>query len=99
MAGLAPGSARLVFADPPYRQGISYGPHFNDNTPEPEYLAWSQEWIHRAARLLTADGLLWLLVNHELACQLVPIALGAGLAARPDRFGRWPASETMVDVV
>jgi site-specific DNA-methyltransferase (adenine-specific) len=68
-----------IFSDPPYRQGIDYGPHFNDSMPIQEYLNWSRSWLMQARRVLTDNGSLWLLVSHDLAWRLVPHALDAGL--------------------
>jgi site-specific DNA-methyltransferase (adenine-specific) len=70
MATMKPGSARLVFADPPYNIGVDYGDGFDDRRSPAEYLAWSRRWIEAAARLLTGDGSLWLLVNHEWSARL-----------------------------
>jgi site-specific DNA-methyltransferase (adenine-specific) len=72
------GSAPQIFSDPPYRQGIDYGSHFNDSMPIQEYLNWSRSWLAQARRVLKKDGSLWLLVSHEIAWQLVPIALEVG---------------------
>ena len=82
MATLRAGSVRLIFADPPYNQGVDYGPHHDDEMTPAAYLAWCQSWFNAAVRLLTPDGSLWLLVSHEWAWQLVPIAKGAGLDLR-----------------
>jgi site-specific DNA-methyltransferase (adenine-specific) len=82
MGKLEPKSVRLAFADPPYNQGVDYGPHHDDAMPAAAYLAWCESWLKAAARLLTPDGSLWLLVSHEWAWQLVPIAMRAGLHVR-----------------
>jgi site-specific DNA-methyltransferase (adenine-specific) len=82
MPTLQPELIRLVFADPPYNQDVDYGTHHNDKMSPEAYLAWSDAWIDAAARLLTPDGSLWLVVSHEWAWQLVPIALRAGLYLR-----------------
>jgi site-specific DNA-methyltransferase (adenine-specific) len=67
MDGLAPGSARLVFADPPYNIGVDYGAHHNDRMAPEAYLAWCRRWLDAAARVLTPDGSLCLLINWESA--------------------------------
>jgi site-specific DNA-methyltransferase (adenine-specific) len=82
MPTLQPGSVRLVFADPPYNLGIDYGAHHNDKLSPAAYLAWSEAWIAAAVQLLSQDGSLWLLVNHEWDWQLIPLAIGAGLRYR-----------------
>jgi site-specific DNA-methyltransferase (adenine-specific) len=83
MGGKEPGSARLVFADPPYNIGIDYGEHHDDRMEPADYLAWCERWIRAAARLLAPDGSLWLLVNHEWGWRLAGIAVdGVGLHLR-----------------
>jgi site-specific DNA-methyltransferase (adenine-specific) len=82
MSTLDPGSVRLVFADPPYNQGVKYGPHYNDRLTPEKYLALARVWIPAAARLLTDDGSFWLLISHEWDWQLIPLALAAGLHYR-----------------
>lgn len=84
---LEAGSVRLVFADPPYNQGVDYGPHHDDEMAPEAYLVWCEAWLKAAVRLLTPDGSLWLLVSHEWAWQLVPIAMSAGLHVR--QFLTW----------
>jgi DNA modification methylase len=79
---LEPGTVRLVFADPPYNQGVDYGPHHDDGISPEAYLAWCEAWLQASAGVLTADGSLWLLISHEWAWRLVPIALRAGLHLR-----------------
>lgn len=65
--GIASDSARLVFADPPYNIGIEYGDHCNDSRPADEFQRWCHDWIVECRRILTPDGSLWLLINHEWA--------------------------------
>ena len=81
MPTLEAGSVRLVFADPPYNQGVDYGAHHNDTSAK-AYLAWCQSWLKTAVRLSTPDGSLWLLHRHEWAWQIIPIAISAGLHFR-----------------
>jgi len=82
MPGLEAGSIRLVFADPPYNQGVDYGEEFFDAVSPESYLAWCQVWIQDATRLLAPDGSFWLLISHEWAWQLIPMAVRAGLSLR-----------------
>jgi site-specific DNA-methyltransferase (adenine-specific) len=70
MPRLDPGCARLVVADPPYNLGVDYGGHHNDRMKPEDYLAWSERWIRAAVRLLSPDGSLWLLINHEWSAGL-----------------------------
>jgi site-specific DNA-methyltransferase (adenine-specific) len=67
LTGLEPGTARLVFADPPYNLGVDYGDHHDDNMTTEDYLAWSRAWIVAAATALTPDGSLWVLIGNEYA--------------------------------
>lgn len=62
------GTARLVFADPPYNIGIDYGSGKKaDWLPEAKYLAWVAKWIAECKRILTPDGSLWLMICDEYA--------------------------------
>lgn len=70
MAGMSPGSVRLAFADPPYNIGVDYGEGIDDRRSPADYLEWCRRWIEAAARLLTPDGSMWLLVNHEWSARL-----------------------------
>jgi len=77
------GSVRLAFADPPYNIGVDYGPGEKaDRLPPAEYYAWCRRWIGEAARLLTPDGSLWILINHERAARVEVMLEDAGLAMR-----------------
>jgi DNA modification methylase len=82
MQGLEPGTARLIFADPPYNIGVNYGDHYDDSRPPGEFLAWCKEWIEAAAGLLTSDGSMWVLVNHELSPYVRMMLEDAGLHHR-----------------
>jgi DNA modification methylase len=82
MPTLAAESARLVFADPPYNIGIDYGEHHDDRMPPAEYLDWCRRWIGEAARLLTPDGSMWVLINWEWADHFGLMLREAGLHRR-----------------
>jgi hypothetical protein len=82
MGRIAPGSARLVFADPPYNIGVDYGDHHDDRMEPSDYLAWCRRWIEASARLLTPDGSMWLLCNHEWSARLRIAMEDAGLHHR-----------------
>lgn len=82
MGKTGPGSARLVFADPPYNIGIDYGEGHDDRMPAPDYLAWTEIWVQAAARLLTPDGSLWVLISDEWADEVGCILRRAGLTRR-----------------
>jgi site-specific DNA-methyltransferase (adenine-specific) len=82
MDRMEPGSARLAFADPPYNIGVDYGDHHDDRMAPAEYLAWCRCWIAAAVRLLTPDGSMWLLCNHENSARLQLALEDAGLHHR-----------------
>jgi site-specific DNA-methyltransferase (adenine-specific) len=82
MPRLEPGCARMVFADPPYNIGIDYGDHHDDRMEPADYLAWSDRWIRAAVRLLSPDGSMWLLINHEWSARLQLALETAGLHHR-----------------
>lgn len=73
MPALPEASARLVFADPPYNIGVDYGEGYDDLLPPDEYNARIRARVEAAARLLTPDGSLWLLLNHERAYDIAMI--------------------------
>jgi len=75
LQGLPERSARLVFADPPYNIGVDYGDHYSDDRSGNEFLCWCTEWMNAAASVLTDDGSLWVLVNHELGHRIASIGI------------------------
>jgi site-specific DNA-methyltransferase (adenine-specific) len=79
LRSIEPGSARLIFADPPYNIGIDYCAHHDDRMKPADYRAWCGEWIDAAARLLTRDGSLWVLISHEQSPYLRIALEDAGL--------------------
>ena len=58
MRKLAPRSAQLIVADPPYFQVLDHGWDRQWSSAE-DYLAWSIEWLAGAMRVLRNDGLLY----------------------------------------
>jgi site-specific DNA-methyltransferase (adenine-specific) len=81
MAGMKAGSVRLLFADPPYNIGVHYDVH-NDRQSHAAYAAWSERWVQAATRLLSPDGSLWVLLNHEQSPYVRLLAEAAGLHHR-----------------
>jgi site-specific DNA-methyltransferase (adenine-specific) len=68
MGGMEAGSARLVFADPPYNIGVDYGDGAKgDRLPADRYLGWCRRWMTASARLLTPDGSLWAMSDPRWA--------------------------------
>src|SRR5262249_37632619 len=97
------GSARLIFADPPYNIGNDYGDGERaDLLPDDQFLAWCRSWINASARLFMPDGSMWVIINDEWAAECKLILQGeAKLTVRswikwyesfgvncPDNFGR-----------
>ena len=79
---VVPGSARLVFADPPYNIGLDYGEGYNDSMDRSDYVAWTTKWIRLLVPTLTADGSLWVLINHEWAADMEIAIRESGLRVR-----------------
>lgn len=52
----APNSVDLIFADPPFNLGKSYGSGMDDSIPEERYLDWSKKWIDECVRILKPGG-------------------------------------------
>ena len=83
LAKLKPGTARLVFADPPYNQGIDYGRGRQaDSLADAAYLAWCSRWIKACVRVLTDDGSLWVMISDEYADHFGLLLREAGLQRR-----------------
>jgi DNA modification methylase len=68
LAKIKPGTVDLIFADPPYNEGINYGKGKEaDLLPDDVFVAWCSKWIEEAYRVLAADGAFWLLISYEYA--------------------------------
>ena len=61
---LPPHSVDVIVTSPPYNLGIRYH-RYQDSLPQADYLAWTHEWVAAAARVLTADGSLFLNVGAK----------------------------------
>ena len=48
-------SVSVVFADPPFNLNKKYA-SYKDNMPFGEYMAWTEEWLAEACRVLKPDG-------------------------------------------
>ena len=59
----------LIFADPPYNIGFKYDDHYVDNRSDEDYIAWTQQWISAAARLLKPTGSFYILIGDEYAAE------------------------------
>ena len=76
------GSARLIFADPPYNIGIDYGNDHDDKIDPEAYVDWTESWIYRAVETLTGDGSIWVMINHEYAADVEIVLRSAGTVVR-----------------
>jgi site-specific DNA-methyltransferase (adenine-specific) len=63
---LPTGSLDVIVTSPPYNLGIRYA-SYDDGMPRDAYLAWTSEWIRRAAAALSPDGSLFLNVGAKPA--------------------------------
>ena len=61
---LEPHSVDVIVTSPPYNLGIQYS-QYEDTLSAPDYLAWTQTWVAAAARVLRADGSLFLNVGAK----------------------------------
>jgi len=56
--------ADLIIADPPFNIDFKYD-SYNDNRPDDDFLAWSEEWIYEAFRLLKSGGNMLIFMGDE----------------------------------
>jgi len=76
-------TVRLIFADPPYNQGVDYGGGSKrDRQPERDYLAWCRDWMEACTRVLTDDGSLWVMISDEYADHFGMLLREVGLHRR-----------------
>lgn len=61
---LEPGCISVVVTSPPYNLGVQYR-SYDDGRPRDEYLRWTSEWVEEVARVLAADGSLFLNVGAK----------------------------------
>ena len=77
------GTARLVFADPPYNIGWDYGDGKKADLVTPHhFLTWCKGWLEQVPKVLTPDGSFWLLISDEYAAEVKIAAEDAGLYLR-----------------
>lgn len=78
-----PERPRLIFADPPYNQGMDYGDGYEeDRLPHDDHRRWLALWVKAAAAALADDGTLVVLSRHEIHPYYFMAAEKAGLAWR-----------------
>jgi site-specific DNA-methyltransferase (adenine-specific) len=61
---LEPHSVDVIVTSPPYNLGIQYS-RYQDTLSGPDYLEWTHAWVGAAARVLRADGSLFLNVGAK----------------------------------
>ena len=82
-------SVRLIFADPPYNQGMDYGSGRKaDLMPKADYIAWVEQWMRQGARLLTDDGSMWVMISDEYAAHF-RLILEEKLGLHPRNWIKW----------
>ena len=55
MRSMPSDSMDMIFADPPFNLNKRYS-SYKDNLPFNEYMAWTEEWLTEACRILKSDG-------------------------------------------
>ena len=65
---LPEGCADLVFADPPFNIGYRYDV-YDDRRANADYLAWTEEWLAAAVRVLAPHGSLFLAIGDEFVAE------------------------------
>ena len=55
MRSMPDASVSMVFADPPFNLNKKYT-SYKDNLPFAQYMAWTEEWLTEACRILKPDG-------------------------------------------
>jgi hypothetical protein len=74
---------RLVFADPPYNEGVDYGDGSKaDQLPDEVFLDGIRCRLEAASRLRTGDGSLWVLISNRYTPEFVLMLRGLGLHQR-----------------
>lgn len=67
-------SIDLALIDPPYNLAITYG-KFKDNMKDNEYYTWTKQWIDQIFRILSKNGLLFLVNIPRWSLELFPYLL------------------------
>src|SRR5262245_66237764 len=68
LAGLPAAAADLAFADPPFNIGYEYD-RYDDRRAKHDYLAWADQWLKAAVRVLSPTGAFFLASGDELAAE------------------------------
>ncbi len=81
MSGFPGESVDLIFADPPFNIGIQYD-KTDDKKEYQDYVAWSEEWIGAATRLLKKNGSFYVAIGDEYAAEIRMIGRKKNLVLR-----------------
>lgn len=65
LSSLDDGSVNLLFADPPYNIGKSFGKCKDKWDSEDEYLQWCYEWLELCIQKLTPDGSMYIMASTQ----------------------------------
>jgi len=65
LSSLDDGSVNLLFADPPYNIGKSFGKCKDRWDSEEEYLQWCYEWLDLCIQKLTSDGSMYIMASTQ----------------------------------
>jgi site-specific DNA-methyltransferase (adenine-specific) len=63
-------SMDLIFADPPFNNGLNYGSGVNDRRTDEEYYDFSVQWLSGCKRLLKPHGSIYVAVNTNYQAML-----------------------------
>lgn len=71
-------SVELIFADPPFNQGINYD-NWNDDMSQEDYLQFTHNWIDACLGVLAPRGSIWINVPDNIAAEVVMHLKSRGL--------------------
>jgi DNA modification methylase len=71
-------SVELIFADPPFNQGVNYNT-WNDNMSQVEYIQFTHNWIDECLRVLAPNGSIWINVPDGISAEIVMHLKSRGL--------------------
>ena len=86
-------SVDLIFADPPFNQGINYD-NWKDDMSQEDYLQFTHNWIDACLGVLAPRGSIWVNVPDNIAAEVVVHLKSKGLyminwCIWHFRFGQW----------
>jgi site-specific DNA-methyltransferase (adenine-specific) len=81
LAGVAPASVDLAFADPPFNIGYEYDV-YDDRQSRAEYLLWTERWLAAVERVLRPGGSFYVAIGDEYAAELKVRLDARGLTLR-----------------